>query len=114
MKPTQIKDFYERLGVARSASEEEIKKAYKKMAVEWHPDRNKSPDTETQFKAVSEAYKTLSDIRKKVLYDMFHPPTIKYEAPKPKTPTDHVYRAREEGFEVCTVCGKDKTIDLYV
>ncbi|MDP2909218.1 MAG: DnaJ domain-containing protein [Nanoarchaeota archaeon] len=70
MKPTQIQDFYERLGLARSASEEEIKKAYRMLALEWHPDKNKSPYAEEQFKAVCDAYKTLSNPLKRETYDI--------------------------------------------
>lgn len=70
MKPTQTQDFYERLGIARDASPEEIKKAYRKMALSWHPDKSKSPETEEQFKAVCDAYETLSDPKKRYAYDI--------------------------------------------
>jgi len=66
------KNFYETLGINKSASKEEIKKAYRKKAMEYHPDRNKWNKTaEEKFKEVNEAYGTLSDAQKKKNYDMF-------------------------------------------
>jgi curved DNA-binding protein len=66
------KDYYKILGVARSASNEEIKKAYRKLALKYHPDRNKGDKVaEDRFKEISEAYAVLSDSEKKKQYDMF-------------------------------------------
>ena len=65
-------DFYETLGVARSASDEDIKKAYRKLAMKYHPDRN--PDnkaSEDKFKEVQKAYDILSDKEKKTAYDQY-------------------------------------------
>jgi len=65
-------DFYNVLWVNKSASESEIKKAYRKKAMEFHPDRNKGDSTaESKFKEVNQAYDTLSDKNKKKQYDMF-------------------------------------------
>jgi curved DNA-binding protein len=66
------KDYYKVLGVSKSASAEEIKKAYRKLALKYHPDRNKGDKAaEAKFKDVSEAYAVLSDAEKRKQYDMF-------------------------------------------
>lgn len=65
------RDYYEILGVNKSASKEEIKSAYRKKALEWHPDRNKSPDAEEKFKEINEAYEVLNNDQKKTAYDQF-------------------------------------------
>tara|TARA_Y100001970_G_scaffold11211_1_gene13073 strand:- start:555 stop:1697 length:1143 start_codon:yes stop_codon:yes gene_type:complete len=66
------KDYYEVLGVVKSASADEIKKAYRKLALKYHPDRNKgNKDAEAKFKEASEAYHVLSDKERRVNYDQF-------------------------------------------
>ena len=68
----QKRDYYEVLGVSRGASEDEIKKAYKKMARKYHPDLNPGDKTaEEKFKEVNEAYEVLSDADKKARYDQY-------------------------------------------
>merc|ERR1711963_1222213 len=63
------KDYYTILGVSRAASDDEIKKAYRKLALKYHPDKNQSPGAEERFKEIGEAYDVLSDSRKKQIYD---------------------------------------------
>jgi len=63
------RDYYEILGVSRNATQDEIKNAYRKLALQYHPDRNKSPDAEGKFKEMSEAYAVLSDQEKRKQYD---------------------------------------------
>jgi molecular chaperone DnaJ len=65
------RDYYEVLGLAKGASPEEIKKAYRQMARKYHPDVNKEPDAEDRFKEVNEAYEVLSDEQKRSMYDRF-------------------------------------------
>lgn len=65
------RDYYEVLGVSKNATKAEIKKAYRKLAKEYHPDRNKGSDAEKKFKEISEAYEILSDDQKRSAYDQF-------------------------------------------
>jgi molecular chaperone DnaJ len=65
------RDYYEVLDVDKSVSPEDLKKAYRKMAVQFHPDRNKAPDAEEKFKEISEAYDVLKDPDKRAAYDRY-------------------------------------------
>ena len=65
------RDYYDVLGLSRSTTEEEVRKAFRKKAMEYHPDRNKNPDAEEKFKEVNEAYQVLIDPRKRTQYDRF-------------------------------------------
>src|SRR5207247_7526065 len=66
-----IPDLYDVLGVRRDATEEEIKRAYRKLARELHPDVNDDPEAERRFKEITAAYQTLSDPAKRRQYDLF-------------------------------------------
>jgi len=71
MEPSKTKDLYERLGVQRKSSSEEIKSAYRRSALKYHPDRNPgSKEAEENFKAVATAYSVLSDPEKRKNYDL--------------------------------------------
>ena len=68
----QKRDYYEVLGVSKNASEDEIKKAYRKIAIKYHPDRNPdNKEAEEKFKEAAEAYSVLSDQQKRQQYDQF-------------------------------------------
>lgn len=65
------RDYYEVLGLSKGASTQEIKKAYRKLSKQYHPDINKEPDADVKFKEITEAYEVLSDDNKKSQYDQF-------------------------------------------
>nr|CAH7713743.1 unnamed protein product [Callosobruchus chinensis] len=63
------KDYYKILGITKNATDDDIKKAYRKLALKYHPDKNKSAEAEDRFKEVAEAYEVLSDKKKRDVYD---------------------------------------------
>lgn len=65
------KSFYEILNVPKSASQRQIKSAFRKLALKYHPDKNKDPGAEEKFRTIAEAYSVLSDEKKRKQYDMF-------------------------------------------
>jgi DnaJ-class molecular chaperone len=65
------KDYYKTLGIAKGASDDEIKKAYRKLALKFHPDKNKAAGAEERFKEIAEAYEVLSDKKKRDVYDQY-------------------------------------------
>ena len=66
-----MSDYYALLGCSRTATEMEIKKAYRKLAMEYHPDRNSAPEAEARFKEITEAYEVLRDPEKRAMYDRY-------------------------------------------
>ena len=70
------KDYYKILGLSKGASDDDIKKAYRKLALKYHPDKNKEPGAEEKFKEVAEAYEILSDPKKKEIFDRRPKPWI--------------------------------------
>ncbi|XP_064536322.1 dnaJ protein homolog 1 [Drosophila montana] len=75
------KDFYKTLGISRNARDDEIKKAYRKLALKYHPDKNKSSKAEERFKEVAEAYEVLSDKKKRDIYDQYGEDGLKHGIP---------------------------------
>src|SRR5580692_6907309 len=65
------KDYYDILGISKTATADEIKKAYRKLALQYHPDRNKTKEAEEKFKEVTKAYEVLSNEEKRRTYDQF-------------------------------------------
>lgn len=66
-----MRDYYEILGVPRTASDDEVKRAYRKAAMQYHPDKNEAPDAEERFKEIAEAYEVLSDAQTRATYDRY-------------------------------------------
>ncbi|KOM24684.1 hypothetical protein LR48_Vigan2426s000100 [Vigna angularis] len=78
-------DYYKLLQVDRSASDEDLKKAYRRLAMKWHPDKNPNnkKDAEAKFKQISEAYDVLSDPQKRAVYDQYGEEGLKGQVPPP-------------------------------
>ena len=67
----KFQDYYETLGVDRSASDADIKRAFRKLAQQWHPDVSTEPGAPERFKEINEAYQVLGDPQRRQSYDMF-------------------------------------------
>ena len=65
----QYKDYYKIMGLARNATQDEVKRAYRKLARKYHPDVSKEPDAESKFKELGESYEVLKDPQKRAAYD---------------------------------------------
>jgi DnaJ family protein B protein 4 len=80
-------DYYKVLGIDKNATDDDIKKAYKKMALKWHPDRNKGSEASSKkFKEIGEAFEVLSDGNKRAVYDQFGEDGLKGRGPPPEEP----------------------------
>jgi molecular chaperone DnaJ len=88
------RDYYEVLGVPREASKDHIKDAYRKLAMQYHPDRNKSPEAEEKFKEISEAYAVLSDDDKRQQYN-----TLGHAGFDQRYSQEDIFRGRETDFD---------------
>jgi DnaJ family protein B protein 4 len=99
------KDYYSILGVAKTASDDDIKKAYKKQALKWHPDRNpkNKEEAEKKFKELAEAYEVLSDKNKREIYDKFGEEGLKSGVPPPGAEGmfRHANRVPEKAIRDC-------------
>jgi len=67
----EFKDYYTTLGIDRNATQDEVKRGYRKLARKYHPDINKEATAEERFKAIGEAYEVLQDVEKRAAYDKF-------------------------------------------
>src|SRR5687768_2244614 len=76
--PVEYKDYYKILGVPKGASTADVKKAYRKLARQYHPDVNKKPEAEKRFKEINEAHEVLSDPEKRKRYDTVGPDWERY------------------------------------
>lgn len=90
-----MKDYYKTLGVSSSATAPEIKKAFRNLAVRYHPDKNPSPDAKSHFQEINEAYDVLGDVGKKAAYDarLANPLAELFQQPAKRHP-DPAYRRR--------------------
>jgi molecular chaperone DnaJ len=68
---TTKRDYYEVLGISKNSTQEEIKRAFRRLAMQYHPDRNKAADAEQKFKEINEAYEVLSDEKRRHTYDQY-------------------------------------------
>ena len=94
-----MKDYYAMLGVSPTASMVEIKRAYRKLAVKYHPDKNPAPEAEALFKEINVAYDVLTDWEKRKMYDLkWENPFVRVETPAVKKHPDPKYRPKPPGY----------------
>ena len=94
----QFKDYYETLGIGRDASQEDVKRAYRRLARKYHPDVSKEADAETRFKEVGEAYEALKDPEKRAAYDRFGKDWKHGQEFRPPPGWERQFDFRSDGF----------------
>merc|ERR1739848_274627 len=94
------KDYYSILGVKKGATDEELKRAYRKLALKYHPDKNKAAGAEEKFKEIGEAYDVLSDPKKKQVYDQFGEEGLKGSGNGGGGPGGHRSTGGVEGMDI--------------
>lgn len=92
----QCKDYYEVLQVSKDASEEDLKRNYRKLALKLHPDKNKAPGAAEAFKAVGNAFAVLNDKEKRRQYDLYGPEEANTRSAS--TSHRHTYYQSDEGY----------------
>ena len=117
---TQASNYYTRLGVARNAEPDEIRRAFRKLALQHHPDVSREPDAEERFKSINEAYQTLSNPEKRTLYDLRHGERVNKRRPEADDEEDQQVlnsttcpkcgRRKNRGFRTCYACRPDEEI----
>jgi len=100
------RDYYEVLGVSKNSASDEIKSQYRKLALKFHPDKNKSPDSAEHFKEISEAYAVLSDLEKRKIYD-----TYGHAGVDGKYSTDDIFQGSKSNFEDVFGSGFDSVFE---
>ena len=106
-----MKDYFAILGLGQNASMDEIKKAYKTLALQFHPDKNNDPGAEERFKEIGEAFENLTDPVKRSEYDKFHRRNVSHPTSLPSFYTSYTSRPFN-----CDLCYKrfDKVEDLTI
>ena len=94
----QFKDYYETLGIGRDASQEDVKRAYRRLARKYHPDVSKEADAEARFKEVGEAYEVLKDPEKRAAYDRFGKDWKHGQEFRPPPGWERQFNFRSDGF----------------
>ena len=109
-------DYYQILGVSKSASDQELKAAYRKQALQWHPDRNKSAQATEKFKEINKAYEILSDPQKKQAYDQYGENAFKGSQGQQQGPFTYSYRSYGNGgnpFEGTDFAGFTDPFEIF-